>query len=279
MSVSTISLPRPGPAVPELTLHTADDPSAPVFLVVPAMGMRTAFYTPLLAALRDAGTSAAVVELRGHTAAAAPPPGRRHDYGYADLVDDVAAAVDTLRERLSGAPVLPLGHSIGGHLASAFVARRPDAVSGLALVASGSVHWRAWGVGHLLRTQAVVLAARLLGHFPGDRVGFAGREARTQMTDWGRWARTGRLAFGRPRVDHNPAIAEIRLPVLGLSFAHDELAPPASAEALLDMFTRAEVTREQLDLATRRPHTDWVREPSAVLPVLTGWATRVTSPV
>lgn len=277
MDVETIALERPGPGAPQLTLHPADDPAAPVFLVVPAMGMRATYYTPLLTALRATGTSAAVVELRGHTERAAPPPGRRHDFGYSDLVADVAAAVATLGERLPGAPVLPLGHSLGGQVSSAFAARHPEAVAGLALVASGSVHWRAWGPRHLVRTQAAAVLARALEYFPGDRLGFAGREARTQMADWARWARTGRPAFGRPRVDHTAAIGELRLPVLAVTVEGDELSPTAATEALLAMFGHAEVTREHLPAAGGRPHVGWVREPAAVVPLLTGWAARATA--
>ncbi|WP_139316797.1 MULTISPECIES: alpha/beta fold hydrolase [unclassified Pseudonocardia] len=274
MTVTTLALPTPAPL--ELTVHAADDPAAPVLLVVPAMGMRASFYTPLLTALREAGTSAAVTELRGHQARPAPPPSRRNDHGYDDLVGDLSAAVDTVREQLPGAPVLLVGHSLGGHLAAAYAARHPDRVEGLALVASGSVHWRAWGPVHLLRTQAAVATSRLLGHFPGARVGFAGREARGQMADWGRWARTGRLAFGTPRVDHGPSIAAVHLPVLGVTFEGDRLAPPASAEALIGMFRSADVTRRRLPAGGRRPHFGWAREPGATVPELVSWARRAT---
>lgn len=173
--------------------------------------------------------------------------------------------------------MLPLGHSLGGHLAAAYAARRPDRIAGLALVASGSVHWRAWGVRHLLRTQAVVAAATLIGHFPGDRIGFAGREARGQMADRGRWARTGRLAFGRPRVDHTPSIAEVRLPVLGLTLERDTLAPGRSADALLAMFRNAQVTREHLEIDAGRPHVGWARDPAPAAAVLARWARAATA--
>lgn len=275
-------LDRPAPAPLELTLYpagdarTIDKAAAPALLVVPAMGVRASFYRPLLEALCEAGISAGVVELRGHQARPAPPPSRRHDHGYDDLVGDLGAAVEAVRDRLPGAPVLPLGHSLGGHVAAAYAARHPDRIDGLALVASGSVHWRAWGLRHLLQTQAVVAAAAVLGHFPGHRLGFAGREARGQMADWGRWARTGRLEFGRPRVDHGPSIAAVHLPVLGMSFEHDRLAPPGSAEALLGMFRSAEVTREHLRIDAARPHFGWAREPGSVVPALAGWARTVT---
>lgn len=183
MPVTTV-LDRPAPAPLELTLHPVPDPGAPVLLVVPAMGLRASFYAPLLTALADAGVAAAVTGLRGHQARPAPPPGRRNDFGYEDLVGDLAAAVEAVRTARPGAPVFVVGHSLGGHLAAAYAARHPDRIDGVALVASGSVDWRVWGLAHLLRTQAVVAASTLIGHFPGDRIGFAGREARGQMCDW-----------------------------------------------------------------------------------------------
>lgn len=274
MPVTTV-LDRPAPAPLELTLHPVPDPGAPVLLVVPAMGLRASFYAPLLTALADAGVAAAVTELRGHQARPAPPPGRRNDFGYEDLVGDLAAAVEAVRTARPGAPVFVVGHSLGGHLAAAYAARHPDRIDGVALVASGSVDWRVWGLAHLLRTQAVVAASTLIGHVPGDRIGFAGREARGQMCDWGRWARTGRLAFGTPRVDHTPSIAAVHLPVLGIGFERDGFAPPASVDALLAMFGAATRSRRHLDVPGARPHIGWAREPQAlavVVPVLTDWA-------
>lgn len=278
-----------------MTLHRAADPTAdpgaPVVLVVPAMGLGARWYRPLLEALAAAGVSAAVTETRGHEQGA-PPPGRRHDHGHADLVADLDATTRRLATEAPG-PLVLLGHSLGGQVACALLAQRPDAAAGLALVASGSPYWRdwrrrpddaaGWGAVRLLAlTQGAALLARALGHFPGARFGFAGREAPTQTRDWARLARTGRLRFagldGRVR-DHVEALRGLRMPVLAVTLEGDDLAPPRSTEGLLRWLPAAEVERHHVapppgsGLST--DHLRWVRTPAVVVPQVAAWVSRV----
>lgn len=280
-----------------MVLHRAADPDAPVVLVVPAMGLGARWYRPLLAALAAAGVSAAATETRGHEEGARPP-GRRHDHGYAELVADLDAATRRVAEAVPG-PLVLLGHSLGGQVACALLAQRPDAAAGLALVASGSPHWRdwrrrpddaaGWGALRLLAlTQGAALLTRVLGHFPGHRFGFAGREAPTQTRDWARLARTGRLRFagldGRVR-DHVAALGDLRLPVLAVTLDGDDLTPPRSTDGLLRWLPAAEVERHHVvpppgsGLST--DHLRWVRTPAVVVPLVAAWVSRVavgTSP-
>lgn len=274
-----------------MTLHRAADPDAAVVLVVPAMGLGARWYRPLLEALAAAGVHAAVTETRGHEEGA-PPPGRRHDHGYADLVADLDATARLLTDEVGG-PLVLLGHSLGGQVASALLAQRPDAAAGLALVASGSPYWRdwrrrpddaaGWGALRLLAlTQGAALLARVLGHFPGHRFGFAGREAPTQTRDWARLARTGRLRFagldGRVR-DHTAALRGLRLPVLAVTLDGDDLTPPRSTDGLLRWWAAAGVERHHVSpppgsgLST--DHLRWVRTPAVVVPVVATWVSRV----
>ncbi|WP_228387898.1 alpha/beta fold hydrolase [Nocardioides sp. dk884] len=215
---------------------------------------------------------------RGHEEGG-EPAGRRRDFGYADLVDDLDRAVTTLAARLPGAPIHLLGHSLGGQLAAVEAAARPERLAGLIHVASGTPYWRVFSPRMLAMTQLVPLIARLLGHFPGDRFGFAGREARTQMTDWARLARTGRFVFGRPRRDHGRAMASTALPVLSVSLEGDELAPPASVDDLAGRFPSAHVERVHLDPVAMGfaevDHLRWARHPGVIVPTLTDWLARV----
>lgn len=243
---------------------------APVVLVVPAMGMPAGYYGKLLTALADAGLGAAVMEQRGHEAAGGSRPGWRHDFGYADLVDDIGQAVDLLGEVAPAAPAYLLGHSLGGQVGSVYAATNPDRLAGLALVAAGSVHWRPWGAGFLAMSQGMGLLARVVGHFPGTRVGFAGREARGVMTDWARFARTGRLRFGSPPVDHGPALRRLTMPLLAVSIEGDGLAPRRSVDGLAAMMPSADLTRIHLDV-DGIDHFRWARSPEAVVATLTDW--------
>src|SRR5699024_1518454 len=137
------------------------------------------------------------------------------------------------------APIFLLGHSLGGHLGAVYASHHPQALAGLLMVATGSVWWRLWHRRMYAVGLLVNLLSALLGYFPGHRVGLGGREARTQMRDWARFNRTGRLEFGSPRTNHDRAMAEVRVPILGLSFAGDDFAPPRALAGVLAQFPRA----------------------------------------
>lgn len=256
-----------------ITLARSSAPDAPLVLVVPAMGLQARWYRHLLADLNEAGCHVAVAELRGHEVAGGRRPGRSYDFGYAELVADLARAVDALTEQGLPRPYL-LGHSLGGHIAAVYAARHPDTVVGLILVAAGSVHWRLWSLRHLLLTQTIAVSARPLGHFPGDWVGFGAREASTQMRDWARFARNGHLAFGEPRRDHTTALAACDLPLLAVSLDGDTMAPRATVDGLGAMMPTTTLTRVHLDEPGNREqlhHLCWARDPRLVTPHISAW--------
>lgn len=255
-----------------VTLVRAADPAAPVVLVAPAMGMPAGYYGKLVAALAEAGVGGAVMEQRGHEVSGGRRPGRGYDFGYADLVADVGSAVDALATALPEAPAYVLGHSLGGQVASVYAATHPGRLAGLILVASGSIHWRLWTWKHLVMTQGIAALSQVVGHYPGEKVGFAGREARGVMADWARLARTGRLRFGRPRVDHEAALRRLELPVLSVSIAGDTLTPRGAADGLAAKLPAADLTRLHLEPeADGIDHFRWARVPEVVLPTITGW--------
>lgn len=251
-----------------VTLARAADPAAPVIVVAPAMGMQARYYLPLIEALAAAGVNAAVAEQRGHEASGGRVPGRDYDFGYAELVDDLAQAIDAIRAALPDAPLHVLGHSLGGQVATAYAGSRPGALDGLVLVAASTPHWRHWGPRLLVAGYAFPLVSRLVGHFPGERLRFAGREARGVMRDWGVLTRTGRLVVG------DQGLAGLRLPVLAVSIEGDALGVPAAVDALAAKLPHARLTREHLT-DTGLDHFRWARETDVIVPLLTCWLTTV----
>lgn len=250
-----------------VTVHPAAGPG-PVVLVVPAMGMPAGYYAKLATALAEVGWTAAVMEQRGHEETGGRLPGWRYDFGYAELIDDVDAAVGLVGR--AGADVYLLGHSLGGQIGSAYAAEHPDRVAGLILVAASSPYWRGYGTVFLPMSQLMGLLPRVVGHFPGKHVRFAGREARGVMTDWARLARTGEITSGRPRVDHGPALARLTLPALAVSIEGDTLAPPASVERLTELMPGIEL--ERVHLADEGiDHFRWARRPESVVPMIDAW--------
>lgn len=259
-----------------LALFPAADPAAPAILIEPAMGVKAGYYTPLAEALCAAGYNVAIAELRGHEESGGRKPGRNYDFGYHEmLTEDWPLAVQAVKARFPHAPLYLLGHSLGGQISSIYAAHHPDQLAGVILIACSSVHWKLWPKAFLPYSQFMVLMAKLLGYFPGEKFHFAGREARSVIADWGRQARTGRFIFGNPRIEHDTVLARLTLPVLAISFSTDFFAPKRAMDGLLGKVSQAKLTRHHLDPKALGfdgiDHFRWVRKPQIVLPLIREW--------
>ncbi len=270
----------------DLTVYPPDGVAgAPVVVLGPAMGVRASYYAPLAEALRDAGTVAVTMDLRG-LGTSSVRAGRASDFGYREIVErDFPAAVAALRQRFPEAPFFCLGHSLGGQLACLYAATEPRALAGLVLVASCSVHHRRWpfpaSAAVLLFQQVAHLSARLLGHFPGRRFGFGGREARRLMRDWSHQGRTGRYEPAGSRHEYEALLGRLDLPVLSLVFTDDPYCPRGAAEGLLEKMPAART--RFLHLSPRElgvseiGHFAWVKQPRLVVPRIVEWI-QISSP-
>lgn len=234
-------------------------PGRPV-LVVPAMGVPSGYYAPFVEAVAAAGLTTGVVTLPQ------VPRGHRGRYpagdGYAALEEHVVApAIDVVRTLGDGRDPVLVGHSLGGHLSAALLSRHPGAAAGLVLVASGSPHWRSYGrrvAPILVQTQLAAAISQVLGYWPGDRLGFGGRQTRATIADWARMARRGGLVAG---LDRAPGLAPLDLPVLAVDVEGDRYTPPPSVDALLRLMPGARVTRHHHGEASAPGHTRWARDP------------------
>jgi predicted alpha/beta hydrolase len=258
-----------------LTVVRAADPEAPTLLVVPAMGMSAGYYDKLIAAFAAAGINAGRMEQRGHEEVGGRVAGWSYDFGYADLVDDIAAAVDRLGELIpaSAGATYVLGHSLGGQAASAYAALHPDRVAGLVYVASQTPYWRNYGPGFLVASQAMGLVGRVVGHFPGKQLKFAGREARTLMKEWARYARTGRLRIGSPARDITEEMRALRKPALIVSIEGDWLAPSATVDEIQRRMPGLDVARVHL-VEPGIDHFKWARRPDSTITAVLDWLSR-----
>lgn len=261
----------------DLTLYPAAQ-NAPLLLIGPAMGTPARIYAPLAEAFAAQGLNAAVIELRG-IGSSSLRAGRGTDFGYRELIEkDWSAALEALRQRFVGSPIFLFGHSLGGQMAVLHAAARPSEVGGAVMVAAGSIYHGGWSgaqrLGIFAFTQFAGLLAGLLGYFPGKRVGFGGTEAKTLMQDWARLARSGRFDLSGAGVDYEAALAQLPLPVLGLSFEHDTFAPHQAQKNLLDKLAQARVTHLPLgerDTGARLDHYNWIKRPEAVVSRVTQW--------
>lgn len=266
------------------TLHAAASPSAPLLLFMPAMGTRSRFYNGFGVAMAEAGVSFASCDWRG-IESSSMRASHGTDFGYRHLVEqDISAVVATLRAKLPKAPLWIGGHSLGGQLSALFASREPERVSGLVLIAAGTVHFSAWARTGALRilalTQSATLISRVVGHFPGRRIGFAGREARGVIGDWAATARSGRYRVRGSAHDYEHAMRRLDKPVLALGFEADTLAPAKATEGLLIKLPRCRRTHLRWSAAesggVALDHFSWAKRPDLVVPTVSRWVQEQT---
>lgn len=242
---------------------------------VPALGVPASKYDPLAEALAGAGVPCVVHEWRG-IGSSSQRARRGQDWGYAQLLrQDLAAALDTLDPGVRWAFG---GHSLGGQFAAMAAAMRPADCAGLVLVATGVPHAATFRgrqrMSVRLFAHALPALIALAGYYPGQRLGFAGREAGQVMRDWAATVRSGRyLAYGGDE-PLDQMLARLQRPVLALRFSHDWLVPEASLRALLGKLGGGAHELETFDdarLGARADHFRWMRQPAAVAARIADW--------
>lgn len=248
------------------------DKGGPVFVILPALGVAARFYTRLVDELAGRGYSVALCEQRGHGDSSLRPS-RTSTWDFVDVVDhDIPAILGWVQDQAPGRSVYLLGHSIGGHYATMAAGLYGDRIDGLITAACGTP-WLSAYSGEMrgkirILTTVIPIAHRLLGYYPGEKLGFSGTEARGVMSDWRHLALTNRFRLGKDDQRAGAAIAAYDKPGLVLRMADDDFAPEKAVEKHLDRFTarRPEVrVLSAADIGDRADHFRWARKPGAVV--------------
>ena len=271
---------NPDGTTSSIRVYRTPEPGAPVVMVYPAMGMKAAYYAHLAAALADNGLNAVTADLRG-TGNSGVRPSRKLDFGYREMIEqDLHSSVQEAKKIFPESPVFLLGHSLGGQLACLYTSRALEKIDGLILIACCSVYYGGWeGISKyriLIGTQFIGLVSSAVGYFPGRRLGFGGLNARTVMQDWSRQSRTGRYEVKNDDFNYEAALAELRAPVLSISFEGDDLAPPSAIDHLCGKFSPdAPVRRIHLGkddpLNERYNHFNWPKRPDSIVRLINEW--------
>lgn len=243
-------------AMQALSLQTADgatlaarlyhppqgEPRAAV-LIGGAMGVKQDYYAAFARWLAAQGFAVATFDYRGM--GASRPAGRSLRGFDADLYDwarDTDTVIAALLERVPGAPLHVIGHSLGAQLPGMLEHRHR--IAGMVSVAAGSGYWRDnapqlkrfvlwfWHV-------AVPLATALCGYFPGRRLGKVGDLPRGVILQWRRWCLHPRYHVGAEGEPLAAKFAEARFPVVALSITDDELMTERGTRVLVDLYANA----------------------------------------
>ncbi|MCW4353360.1 alpha/beta fold hydrolase [Hoyosella sp. YIM 151337] len=247
----------------------------PVFVVWPGLGLPAVYYDKLAVELTVHGFNVVVSEIRGQ-GSSEPTPDRESNFGYHELVAvDMPAAFEVAHERFPDSAPYVLGHSFGGQLAMLYAARVGHEIAGIVLIAAGSPYYKTFpgarALGPLVAGKAMSLTASIAGYWPGDKVNIAGfgRQPRLLISDWSRFARTGRLAPGGADIDYEERLREITVPVLSISLSRDDVAPSSSVQHLVGKLEAATVTNWRNP--ERRNHLDWMKAPAAIADRIASW--------
>ncbi|AOW94934.1 hydrolase [Rhodococcus sp. WMMA185] len=249
--------------------------AAPVVVVFPGLGVPAGYYEPFAEELVSHGFNAAIGELRGQ-GDSRPRPNSASTFGYHDLVSiDFPATFEVVRERFPAATPFLLGHSMGGQLGVMYAARIRGRLGGLVLVASGSPYYRGFpglhSPGVLMGCAAMSVTASVAGFWPGDKldIGSFGRQSKVLISDWSRFARTGRIEPYGADIDYEERIGKLTVPVLSVTIEGDDLAPRSSVKNLVAKLSSADVAlwHEPEPLG----HNGWIRNPTGIVDRIVAW--------
>ena len=255
-------------------LCAASSATAPVLVFFSALGTPAKVYRRFGGAMQEQGMHFCAPDWRGIDSSSVRAS-RKTDFGYRQLVEmDMASVVAGVRQRFPQAPIWLGGHSMGGQLALLYAASHPDQIAGVVLIASGTIHMRCYPLAMRLGIRTLLgLAAcsrATLGYFPGQRLGFGGREASGVMQDWGHVARTGRYEPQGSNVDYEKAIASLTRPVLAINFAADTWAPAPAGKGLLEKLQAQTAVQWCWNAADTNgvalDHFSWLKRPELVAP-------------
>lgn len=221
-------------------------------VIAPGMAIPQGFYAAFAAFLAGLGYRVWTFDYRGM--GESRNGSLRHC--KADITTWIAVDFETVVQHATaqdaGLPLFLLGHSLGGQTAPLLPSFQKAA--GLINIAVGSGATRhnqprIQRSAPLLWHVLTPVFCKLLGYFPGKRLGILGDIPRGAMLQWRRWCLTpDYLLSGEPGA--REAYASARFPVLGLTFTDDELLLESGSRMLHDAYTGA-----QVDYRVLSPHS------------------------
>ena len=260
-------------------VFSADQKTDITFVCLPAMGVRASYYESFATRLCSAGFNVVTADWRGHGHSSVRAS-RTTDFGYEQIISDVKKLIDYTTDWFPTTQKVVIGHSLGGQIGSLFAARYQDSLSGLILITACSVYYKGWDVStsYKLRFAGNVFhpISKMIGYFPGIKIGFGGRESRTVIRDWSHNALSGNYVLTNSKYNYEEALQKLAKPVLSISVENDRLASKLAVENLYRKFGhQSAVSHQHLGSSETKlsplTHFSWAKKPDYFVKMIEKW--------
>lgn len=263
----------------KVTIFTSKEESKITLICLPAMGVRASFYKRFAETLSLEGFNVITADWRGQGNSSVRAS-RKVNFGYSELIGDIKELAEQSNSWFPNTKKLIIGHSLGGQAGSLFMSRFPEYIDGLVLITSGSVFYKGWkgseavklySVGHLFYP-----ISKTIGYFPGNVIGFGGREARNIIKDWSYNVISGKYKLSGSSYNYENSLSELEKPTLAISIEKDYLASKKSTENLYGKFnsnsriTHLHLSENQTKI-TPLNHFSWAKKPEYFVNLIIKW--------
>ena len=248
-------------------------------ILMPAMGVRATFYNKFANNLSSLGFNVVTADWRGQGYSSVRAS-RNTNFGYKEFIQDLKELIDYTNLWFPDTKKIIIGHSLGGQIGSLLASRYSNLISGLILITSCNVYykgWNNWAAKNIyIAAKIFYPISKLIGFFPGNIIGFGGKEARSVMKDWSNNGLNGTYNIVNSSFDYEIALKKLCLPVLTISIENDFLASKKSVENLYNKFN-SESDIKHIHIADNDEnvlslnHFSWTKKPDYFSDIIKKW--------
>jgi predicted alpha/beta hydrolase len=212
-------------------------------IVNPATGVLARYYGRYAAFLAAHGFDVWTYDYRG-IGESRPADLRRCGYRWRDWGEkDFEAVLRLAGARAGEAPLLVVGHSIGGFLPG--LAESAPAIDRMLTVGAQYAYWPDYAPRHRTRLflkwhVAMPLITAACGYFPGKRLGWLEDLPAGVADEWS--FRGARMERSHPRAERRKILrrfAAVTAPILAVTVSDDDFATPRAVRRALDYYRNA----------------------------------------
>jgi len=266
----------------KVSVFSSKTESKVTIICLPAMGVRATFYKNFAKELNSKGYNVITADWRGQGKSSIRAS-RKMNFGYKEFISDIKQLIEFSEIWFPNTKKLIVGHSLGGQVGSLFTSRFTEYIDGLILIASCSVYYKGWNKKTSLKLffagKVFYPLSRVFGHFPGNIIGFGGKEAQFVMKDWCFNTISGKYQITNSNFDYEKSLSKLCKNILTISIENDYLASKDAVENLCQKFN-SKSNIEHLHLTEKETeikplnHFSWAKKPTYFSEIIEKWINR-----